>query len=220
MTEYPEQSRKKVLSERERQQYRETIHVHLQATGEIAKCGNTVEAEVRLKQMLLMAERQFGKDSDEVMLVLSILSAFYRSRNNYFDASVIEGRLKIWFEQAGQLDPSQSEAKEVPAEFESGLAQKLVGKKSDTLRKKAVTNFPQNIRKACKIVGLPPDQELTVDAINRAWKSQMLQSSAHPDLGGNAEEAIILNQAKEALLEFVESLKPKLGSNRKNDKPQ
>jgi len=218
MTESPEQYRKKGLKEKEQQQYRQAIHVDLQATSEIAKFGNTIEAEVRLKQTLLMAERQFGKDSDEVMLVLSVLAAFYRSRNNYFDASLIEGRLKIWYEQAGQLNPSEQKEKESLDEPESGLAKKLVGKKPDAATKKAVTNFPQNIRKACKIVGLPPDRELTVDAINRAWKSQMLQSSAHPDLGGNTEEAIILNQAKEALLEFVESLKPKLGSKRKTDK--
>jgi hypothetical protein len=40
----------------------------------------------------------------------------------------------------------------------------------------------------------------------------MLESSAHPDLGGNSDEAVILNQAKTALIDYLELHAPKLGS--------
>jgi hypothetical protein len=195
---------------KEQEQFREAIHAFLKTTADLSQGGKSIEAEARMKQTLAMAEREFGRNSDEVMLVLSCLSALYRAQNRRVEANILEGRIRLWYEEASK-QAEEDEPLEPYEEPESGLAQKFK-RNPDAAKKPAVTNHPADIRRACKIMGLPSDKQLSTDLVNKAWKKQMLQSSAHPDLGGNAEEAIMLNQAKEQLLDYVSSITPNLGA--------
>ena len=69
---------------------------------------------------------------------------------------------------------------------------------------------PREIVKACRILGITPE-DLTKEKVNKAWKDQIASPGVHPDLGGDTEAAIILNAAKDELLQFIESSAPKLG---------
>lgn len=74
----------------------------------------------------------------------------------------------------------------------------------------ALKTAPREIRKACAILGISPE-DLTKDIVNNAWKKQIASPGVHPDLGGDTEAAVILNSAKDELLRFLESSAPKLG---------
>jgi hypothetical protein len=69
--------------------------------------------------------------------------------------------------------------------------------------------IPPEVRKACRILGLNPE-ELNKQVINDAWKKAMA-SGIHPDTGGDTEIAIYLNTSKETLLRWLEDQAPKLG---------
>jgi hypothetical protein len=197
----------KALSSRNKARQQEALNAFLVAADTMAKRGEVIEAELRYKQALNTAEKAFGLESDQVVLVLSILAAFYRVQNRAWDARSLECRIEAWqMQQSGQKEP----------ELRGALGQKLSEKiKSSDAAEPAGTSLKAltpNIRRACQILGLSLDQPITVQDVNRAWKKQMLESSAHPDLGGNSDEAVILNQAKVALMEYLELHAPKLGS--------
>jgi hypothetical protein len=70
--------------------------------------------------------------------------------------------------------------------------------------------FPPDIRKACKLLGLNPE-ELSRSAVTEAWKREMAKPGVHPDTGGDTEMAIYLNTAKDTLMRWVDDQTPKLG---------
>lgn len=78
------------------------------------------------------------------------------------------------------------------------------------LQNPALKAAPREIVKACRILGISPE-DLTKEKVNKAWKDQIASPGVHPDLGGDTEAAIILNAAKDELLQFIESSAPKLG---------
>ncbi len=51
---------------------------------------------------------------------------------------------------------------------------------------------------ACKILGLDPDSDLTHDAIKRAYRRKVKE--VHPDLGGNAEVFLSVQDAYSTLI--------------------
>lgn len=69
---------------------------------------------------------------------------------------------------------------------------------------------PPEIRKACMILGVRPE-EITVKIVVDAWKREMSQPGVHPDTGGDTETAIYLNNAKVELVKWIEAQTPKLG---------
>ncbi|HEY9784983.1 MAG TPA: hypothetical protein V6D17_06230, partial [Candidatus Obscuribacterales bacterium] len=71
-------------------------------------------------------------------------------------------------------------------------------------------NIPPEIRKACLILGVRPE-EMTSQSVYDAWKKQIASPGVHPDLGGDHESAIYLNTAKDTLLRWLETSGPKLG---------
>lgn len=195
---------------RARQQ--DAINAFLIAGDTLAKRGEVVEAEIRFKQALTQADKEFGPHSDQAMLVLSILAAFYHFQERAWEARAIECRLEAW-----EIPPEAS----LDAAVISALGKSLRNRAKQTETRFPMLNvdelsenksYPLHIRKACQVLGLPPGRKLSLEAVNKAWKKEMLLSAAHPDLGGNADEAVILNQAKQVLVEFLESLQPKLGS--------
>jgi hypothetical protein len=198
----------KALISKNRARQQEALNAFLVAADSLARQGQLIEAELRFKQALQTAERAFGADSDQAMLVLSILAAFYHMQKRTFDARQVECRLEAW-----QMQKAESEETEI----QGALGQKLSAKRKETQERgePAAMSVTPQIRKACQVLGLSLDKPLTTQSINAAWKKQMLQTNAHPDLGGNTDEAILLNQAKEALFAYLESKAPKLGSSLK-----
>lgn len=71
-------------------------------------------------------------------------------------------------------------------------------------------NVPPDIRKACLLLGLKPE-ELTRQNVFNAWKREMAKPGVHPDTGGDTEMAAYLNTAKDKLVRFLEETAPKLG---------
>jgi len=73
-----------------------------------------------------------------------------------------------------------------------------------------VRAVPPEIRKACLILGVRPE-ELTEAIVIEAWKRQIAAPGVHPDLGGDHEAAVFLNTAKATLVKWLETQGPKLG---------
>ena len=71
-----------------------------------------------------------------------------------------------------------------------------------------VRQIPAEIRKACMILGVRPD-EMTKQTVVETWKSQI--TKVHPDLGGDTEAAIFLNTAKDTIIHWLDDQAPKLG---------
>jgi hypothetical protein len=90
---------------------------------------------------------------------------------------------------------------------------KFVGSKHSTTEPvPAVARaFPPEIRKACRLLGLTPEEGITKQMVLESWKKEMSKPGVHPDTGGDTEMAIYLNTAKDALLRWVEANAPKLG---------
>jgi len=59
---------------------------------------------------------------------------------------------------------------------------------------------PPEIRKACLILGVRPE-ELTKQGVIDAWQRQV----SHPNLGCNSEAALFLNNAKTSLIKWLEN---------------
>jgi hypothetical protein len=79
-----------------------------------------------------------------------------------------------------------------------------------------VRQIPPEIRRACLILGLRPE-ELTTAAVIEYWKKQIAAPGVHPDHGGDTEAAIYLNTAKDTLVRWIDAQAPKLG--KKFNKP-
>jgi hypothetical protein len=180
------------------------VYTLLITAEEMARGNQLVTAELKYLEALRMAERDFGPEDDQVMLVLSILAAFYHAQGRTIDAHNIELRLEAW--QMPAVSKSNSDVEEVDHKFVGS------SRAGEAAPPPSGVRVPANLRQPCQILGLPMDQAITVASINGAWKKQMLSSAAHPDLGGNTEEAVLLNRAKETLMAFLESRKPNLGA--------
>ncbi len=71
-----------------------------------------------------------------------------------------------------------------------------------------VRAVPPDIRKACLVLGLRPE-ELTIEMVHQAWKKEM--TTEHPDQGGHTESAVYVNTAKDTLFRWLDAQAPKLG---------
>ncbi len=106
------------------------------------------------------------------------------------------------------------ESTEGEAGPKSGLNKFVGGKHTQDNTAAAAQNMPRNvspdIRKACKMLGLRPE-ELSKPAVIEAWKREMAKPGVHPDTGGDTEMAMYLNNAKDTLVRYLEAQAPKLG---------
>jgi hypothetical protein len=184
------------------------LYTFLSAAQALASTNQLVEAEIKYGEALRMANREFGAESDQVVLVMSILAAFYRATGRAQEALPLEQNLTEWTMRATPAEPTgdtkfvggrRTHENLIPPNLEEGI------------------RIPNNLRHACQILGIPMEDRLTATSVNQAWKKQMLVANAHPDLGGNPEEAILLNNAKIEIMSFLESCKPKLGAHFKKD---
>ncbi len=69
---------------------------------------------------------------------------------------------------------------------------------------------PIEVRRSLDLLGLDRTN-FTADDVHRAWRKHMSSPQVHPDLGGEAENAILLNAAKDSLVKWLDSFAPKLG---------
>jgi hypothetical protein len=188
-----------------RKQNQEALNSFLMAAGALSQSGQLVEAEIRYLDALRTAEKNFGIESDQVMLVASILSSFYRSNYRVEEALAIENRLAAW----QMNEPAAPQIEDEPKSLSSLVSSRSTVRPIDEARG---LRPPSSLRRACQILGISMEDYLTVASINRAWKKQMLSNGAHPDLGGNTDEAVLLNKAKEELTAYLEERTPKLAA--------
>lgn len=111
----------------------------------------------------------------------------------------------------GRSQPEQAR----DAEAEKKLAgTKFVGGARQTQelprRDFVVRHVPPDIRKACLVLGLRPE-ELTRETVHKAWKKEMANPGTHPDVGGDTEIAVYINTAKDTLMRWLDAQAPKLG---------
>jgi hypothetical protein len=185
------------------------LYTFLTAAQALAGTNQFVEAEIKYTEALRMATKEFGPESDQVVLVVSILAAFYRSQNRSAEAAPLELKLAEW---TMREQPANAPAEPVERKFVGGMRGPQEAPAADD-----GVRIPANLRHACQILGIPMDARINPAVINQAWKKQMLAANAHPDLGGNTEEAVLLNNAKIEMMSFLESRKPKLGAKFRKD---
>ncbi|MBY0548580.1 MAG: hypothetical protein K2W95_15020 [Candidatus Obscuribacterales bacterium] len=185
-----------------RKKTQNALNSFLVAADALVKMNQLIEAEIRYKNALKQAEKDYGINSDQTMLVSSILSAFYRTQNREEEAIEIEARLFAW-----TMEPQQAADVESTRRFVGGAKSE-----PSTATDERGVRIPASLRRPCQILGLNLEEPLSVSNINKAWKKQMLSQGAHPDLGGNTDEAVLLNKAKEQLMAYLEERAPKLGS--------
>ena len=186
------------------------LNAFLVAADSLSRDGRFIEAELRLTEALALAQRQFGQHSEQAVLVLSITAALYRRMGKAEDAVQIEQRIENWSPDHIACEPPPPPPIPVVGPLGSTLGQK------DNTPSESLPKFKplsHNIRRACQILGLSPEQTLTPTIIQVAWKKQLLQQGAHPDLGGNTEEAQLLNEAKAELMNYLEFVAPRARSN-------
>ncbi|MBX9772105.1 MAG: hypothetical protein K2X29_12080 [Candidatus Obscuribacterales bacterium] len=185
-----------------RKKTQNALNSFLVAADALVKMNQIIEAEIRYKDALKQAEKDYGINSDQTMLVSSILSAFYRTQNREAEAIEIEARLFAW-----TMEPQKAADAEGARRFVGGAK----SEQPSSTDERSV-RIPASLRRPCQILGLNLEEPLSVANINKAWKKQMLSQGAHPDLGGNTDEAVLLNKAKEQLMAYLDERAPKLGS--------
>lgn len=203
----------------------QAVRTFLVAADTLACSGDHAQAELRYRQALKQAEIAFGPDHEIAKRVLVAMMMYYLGQNRADDAAAIGDRIAQMpkGDAASSAAPGPASPDKVAEENQPiniGLASKLAGKKSFTgvpaiKAKPYVGNMPRDIRKACQILGIT-DENLSVDVILKAWKMQVVNSSAHPDLGGTTETSVLLNNAKDSLMRWLESRSPKLGKRFEN----
>jgi hypothetical protein len=180
------------------------IASYLNAAEALIKLGDVTQAELRLRDALKQADASFADNSRVVRHVLAALSDFYRSQQREDALSVIEKRLELiaGMKPEAELNPNTS--------FGRLFALGKRGEKPPAVPTINPARVPPDIRRACKILGLSLE-ELNAEAVKRAWKASITDPTAHPDLGGEHEMAILLNTARDSVLIWLENQSPKLG---------
>lgn len=180
----------------------DSLRAHLQAAQELHLTGRTRQAEERYRQALQLAETNYGPQHFYYMQILIAVTEFYEAVGEMEEVRKIGNKRN---------------------EVHSGLEKKLLKTKEDGSEEPVKTvkaPLPTEIRKAAQILGVPFD-DLTPTTVHKAWRSQMSLQTVHPDLGGEAESAVLVNKAKAQLDAWFEERSPKLGKklNKPGDKP-
>lgn len=133
---------------------------------------------------------------------------------------LIKGRIKQAAEMPGGGDQGAVNVAGDKGAAAMGSRSKFVGGKAKESEQSSPTqqpapgfvvrNVPPEIRKACMILGVRPE-EMTKQSVIEAWKRQIATDGVHPDLGGDTEAAIYLNTAKDTLVRWLDQQAPKLG---------
>jgi len=174
----------------------------LNAADTLIQLGDLTQAELRLRDALKHADTYAGRQSDLSRQVLMKLSELYQSQNRQEPLATVEARL------AGE-DP---EGEPEPACNDSHGRLLAVARHPDRPpleHKLNLARLPAEVRRACQILGLAPEQ-MSPEAVRKAWKESISNPSVHPDLGGEQEVAVMLNNARDLILRWLEDQQPKL----------
>lgn len=161
--------------------------------------GRTKQAEEKYRQALKHAEDTYGPQHYFFMQLLLAVTEFY--------------------EAVGEAEEVRKIGRRIA---QSGLERKFIKTKESIKQEPASmakAPLPIEIRKAAQILGVPFDS-LTPETVHKAWRTQMSLRTVHPDLGGDAESAVLVNRAKKQLDAWFEARAPKLGKqlNKPNEK--
>lgn len=94
---------------------------------------------------------------------------------------------------------------------ESGLLKsKFVGRSREAnvtgeLAKRAIF-IPPEIRRAAQILGMDIN-DISSESVQQAWRREICAPGVHPDLGGHNETAILLNESKEQIMNWLQAAK-------------
>jgi hypothetical protein len=110
---------------------------------------------------------------------------------------------------------SETVSESMPAVKENAVEKhKFVGRsreREDILKSRSSRiEPPADVRRWSQALGLYA-HDFTAEDVHKAWRAQISSPSVHPDLGGELEQAILLNTAKDSLVKWLESFAPKLG---------
>jgi hypothetical protein len=178
----------------------DNLRSQIMMAQELHLTGRTRQAEEKYRQALQLAETHYGPQHFYYMQILIAVTEFYEAVGA--------------MEEIRKLGNKRNET-------QSGLEKKLLKTKDEGEEpvKTVKAPLPTEIRKAAQILGVPFD-DLTPATVHKAWRTQMSLQTVHPDLGGEAESAVLVNKAKAQLDAWFEERSPKLGKKLKStDKP-
>jgi PAS domain-containing protein len=167
----------------------------------------SVEAQKKQQEHLKMQGQNLTIEDPEILAAASEETSQFSADelHTLFRNKYVRGDSGEPVEKLSQIDPAQS------GTFPS--YKKFVGANKPNNAEPLPTAsrvFPPDIRKACKLLGVNPE-EITKANVNEAWKKEMAKPGVHPDTGGDTEMAIYLNTAKDTLMRWLEDQAPKLG---------
>jgi hypothetical protein len=167
-------------------------------------------------------------DIDKIEIISDVISEPKKEEETPMGGDELRELIKGRIKQAADIphEPSAPRTTAAPpttgaagdaakAAAAAGPRNKFVGGAKAGQEPPAVSNFvvksiPPEIRKACMILGLKPE-EATQKSVITAWKNQIASPGVHPDLGGDTEAAVFLNTAKDTLVRWLDAQAPKLG---------
>jgi hypothetical protein len=174
----------------------------LNAAETLIRLGDLAQAELRMREALKHADTCAGRQSELSRRVLMRLSDFYQSQKRLEPLATVEARLSGEDPQA-EPEPTSNDSHgrllAVPRHGERPLKDGRINP----------ARVPPEVRRACKILGLAPE-DISLAAVRKAWKENISDPSVHPDLGGEQEVAIMLNNARDSILRWLEEQQPKL----------
>lgn len=177
------------------------IEAVILAAQTLARNGAAAQAEVRFRQALKQAELSHGVISPASVRVLQAMREFYGGQNRQ--------------EQLTQVTLRLDNAEHVLAKGKTStisLMERFAPtKKSQPDRPITRASIPREIRQACQILGIIPE-EASEQTVTKAWKKEMTKPSVHPDLGGHTEMAVQCNIAKDSILRWLNQRTPRLAS--------
>ena len=181
----------------------------LNAAKTLSEFGDVTQAELRLRDALKTADASFGHNSRVVRRVLTALEAFYRSQNRNDAALVIEKRLELLGPAPAGADALDERSKNPNSSHGKLLSVRVRAGESLVETAPKPSPMPAEVRRACQILGLPL-KEINEASVRQSWKRAISAPEAHPDLGGERELAILLNNSRDTILGWLDGEQSKL----------
>ncbi|HEY9713571.1 MAG TPA: hypothetical protein V6C72_08870 [Chroococcales cyanobacterium] len=184
------------------------VQSFLTAADALAAAGRHAEAEWRFRQALKQAEMTMGPESRGVKRVLLAQMAFYLELDRLDEAAAIGEQIAALPKVLNsRRRPIPSLLKRSRASSEENTQKPLEATPRSEIY---VGHMPAEVRRACQILHIS-DDELTEEYVQKCWKKEVVSAQAHPDLGGEVEMSVLLNNARDTIIQWLESRAPKLG---------
>lgn len=178
----------------------------LAAAASSLNLGDVTQAELRYRDALRQADASFGHNSEAVVRVLESMAEFYGLQGRTDALATVQKRIELI-----AAAPATSTNPLPPAAANSSYGRLLSMSRQieKPVTKPAPVRLPGEVRKSLQILGLSPD-DFDVAQVKQAWKQAITDPGVHPDLGGQQEVAILLNNARDTVLRWLSEQEPKL----------